>query len=102
MSILPFVILQVFARANAGNPIGMIAIPVYRFPQAAFKRNGWTPAELGFDLAAVDGIAAVVSGPIGDKANQGPRLAHGLQEGVGNLEVGPLAAPADIVYLSEA
>src|SRR5262249_48892553 len=87
---------------NAGDPIAMVAIPLYGLFQSAVKGNGRVPPQLALDLAAVDGIAAVMSPAVFDVAGQGARLAHRFQQGGGPAEVGPLAAPAHVIHFADS
>src|SRR5690606_40216999 len=65
------------------------------------------PAELAFDLAGVDGVAAVVAGAVGDEGDElaparsrGAHLVEQVADGLDDLEVRALVAAADVVGLA--
>src|SRR5437667_11045370 len=96
-SIVLFVILQILPRPYAGNPVGVLLVPLHGVAQPLLERDVWPPAQLALHLAAVDGVTAVVPGTILDVADERARLAHDVQKGQGEVEVGALAAAADVV-----
>src|SRR2546425_2773160 len=55
-----------FLRAlqNLVHPLLIIQIPAHRFTNALLEFVGWGPAELILNLGGVDGVSAVVAGPI--------------------------------------
>ena len=60
------------------------------------------PAQLALQLRAVDGVAAVVAGAVGDPVEVLRILAHGLQNHAQHGDVVPLAVGADEVGLPHA
>src|SRR5438132_377092 len=60
MTILPLVVFQVLAAADFVNPGLVGLIPLHRLAQSFLEGDRWPPAQLTFDLAAIDGVAAVV------------------------------------------
>ena len=78
----------------------MRAIPLYGGPQTIGKGNLGSPAQLALDLRAIDGIAAVMAGSVLDVADQRGGLAQRVEQQVSQLEVGLLAATADVVDLT--
>lgn len=63
---------------------------------------GRPPAELALELAAVDGVAAVVAGAVGDPVEVLGVAAHGLQDHAQDRDVVPLAISSDEVGLPHA
>ena len=63
---------------------------------------GRPPAELALELGAVDGVAAVVAGAVGDPVEVLGVAAHGLQDHAQDRDVVPLAVGADEVGLPHA
>jgi hypothetical protein len=67
-------------RGDGLAPLAVIEIPAYGPPQAGFEIMAWLPTQLEPDLGRVDGIAAIVSGPILNERLQsliGPETAVG-------------------------
>ena len=60
------------------------------------------PAELALQLRAVDGVAAVVAGAVGDPVEVLGVLPHGLQDHAQDRDVVLLAISADEVGLPRA
>ena len=60
------------------------------------------PAELALELRAVDGVAAVVAGAVGDPVEVLGVLSHRLEDHVQDRDVVPLAVGADEVGLPHA
>ena len=60
------------------------------------------PAELALELRAVDGVAAVVAGAVGDPVEVLGVAAHGLEDHAQDRDVVPLAVGADEVGLPRA
>src|SRR5205814_564002 len=85
-----------------GDPLRMAFVPMDRFAQSFLERDSRPPTQLLLDLVRVHGITAVVARPIANKANQGPRLSHNLQQSIGQIEIGAFAAAADVVDLADA
>ena len=63
---------------------------------------GRPPAELALELRAVDGVAAVVSGAVGDPVEVLGVAPHGLQDHAEHGDVVPLAVRSDEVGLPRA
>src|SRR5210317_2109053 len=51
-------------------PLLVGEVPVDGFSEAGFEGLTRNPAQLSLDLAGIDGVALIVSGPIGDELNQ--------------------------------
>jgi len=66
------------AGTHGGDPLGVVQIPAHRVAQAFVKANRLLPAELVLELGAIDGIAAVVAGPVFDVRDKRLELPHGL------------------------
>src|SRR5689334_11525348 len=79
----------------------MFCVPAHRLPQPFGERYARPPAQLSFDLAAINGIAAVVSRAIRYVTNHRARLAQDIQEGMGQFQVGAFAAAADVVRVAD-
>ena len=60
------------------------------------------PAQLALELRAVDGVAAVVAGAVGDPVEVLGVLSHGLQDHAQDRDVVPLAVRSDEVGLPRA
>ena len=63
---------------------------------------GRPPAELALELRAVDGVAAVVAGAVGDPVEVLGVAAHGLEDHAEHGDVVPLAVGPDEVGLPHA
>src|SRR5262245_20816782 len=74
--ILLLVILQILAGADVPHPVGVLLIPAHRLAQSLLERHLRFPVQLTLRLGAVDGVAAVVAGPVLDIADQRGRLAQ--------------------------
>src|SRR6476659_954238 len=76
-----------------------------------------SPFELAPDLARIDGVAAIVAGPVRHERLQIPVARTAVKRGVGrgrsedlervadaidDFEVGPLVAAADVVFLAHS
>src|SRR5512139_2808209 len=64
-------LLVILLLLDGGDPLGVGEVPLDRFMQAAPQGFPGLPTQLCLDLGDVDGIALVVSGPVGDKTQQG-------------------------------
>ena len=102
---------MVAAARHLVAPVAVGQIPFDRAAQAGLEGDARAPAEFALDLLAVDGIALVVPGAVLDEADQAlmwaiRRVGHQLvQQGTdraSDLDVGALAAPADVVGLARA
>ena len=85
-------------------PPGLVGhVPVDRLLQALGEVGvGRPPAELALELRAVDGVAAVVAGAVGDPVEVLGVAAHGLQDHAQHGDVVPLAVGSDEVGLPHA
>ena len=63
---------QVRPGLNICDPVRIFQIPLNSFADSRFKGFGWFPAQLTLNLARIDGIAAVVSRPVGNESDQTP------------------------------
>src|SRR5436309_14050887 len=96
------VVFAVRAVARARDPLGVLLVPADRLLQPALPGLKGPPAQLPLDLRRVDGVAAVVAGAVFDELNQRGRLAQSVQDRLGDLDVAPLVARADVVGLAGA
>ena len=87
-----------------GAPPGLVGdVPVDRLLQAPGEVGvGRPPAELALELGAVDGVAAVVAGAVGDPVEVLGVAAHGLQDHAQDRDVVLLAVGSDEVGLPRA
>lgn len=85
-------------------PPGLVGdVPVDRLLQALGEVGaGRPPAQLALELRAVDGVAAVVAGAVGDPVEVLGVLSHGLQDHAQDRDVVPLAVGSDEVGLPRA
>ena len=85
-------------------PPGLVGdVPVDGGPQALGEVGvGRPPAELALELRAVDGVAAVVAGAVGDPVEVLGVLSHRLEDHAENGDVVPLAVGSDEVGLPHA
>ena len=95
-----FVEIAIGPRADAFDPIGVGLVPRDGGGQSFLEGDGGAPAQLGFGLGAVDGVAAVVSQAVGDVVDQGLGLTAELQDGAGHVDVVSFALAAEVVDLA--
>lgn len=102
-------LLALCAVARLGGLLGrappglVLDVPVDRLLQALGEVGvGRPPAELALELRAVDGVAAVVAGAVGDPVEVLGVAAHGLQDHAQDRDVVPLAVGPDEVGLPRA
>ena len=102
-------LLALCAVAGLGGLLGrappglVLDVPVDRLLQALGEVGvGRPPAELALELRAVDGVAAVVAGAVGDPVEVLGVAAHGLQDHAQDRDVVPLAVGPDEVGLPRA
>src|SRR4051794_12404305 len=69
-AVLRLVVFQVGAAADALRPGGVVPVPLHRPPQAVLEGDGRLPAQLALDFRAIDGVPAVVAGPVLDEFDQ--------------------------------
>ena len=104
-----FGLLALCAVACLGGLLGrappglVLDVPVDRLLQALGEVGvGRPPAELALELRAVDGVAAVVAGAVGDPVEVLGVAAHGLEDHAQDRDVVPLPVGADEVGLPRA
>ena len=102
-------LLALRAVAGLGGLLGrappglVLDVPVDCLLQALGEVGvGRPPAELALELRAVDGVAAVVAGAVGDPVEVLGVAAHGLEDHAQDRDVVPLAVGADEVGLPRA
>ena len=94
------IVLLILAGDDAGQPLLVAQVPVDGPGDALLEGDGGLPAQLRDDLAGVDGVPAVVAGPVLDVADQGLGLVEPAQDDLDDLEVRLLVAAADVVDLA--
>src|SRR5207247_2975512 len=94
-----FVISPKLSGLDLFPPRGVLPVPVHRGLQGRVQGMLRRPPQLP-DLVAVQGIAAVMSGAVGDMLDQRQRLPEQFEDRLGHLLVGSLVARAKVVYLS--
>lgn len=62
--------LLVFAAFDAGDPFGVVQVPLHGLADAGFEGFLGSPAEFALNLAGVDGVAQVVAGAVGDVGDE--------------------------------
>lgn len=104
-----FGLLPLRAVARLGGLLGrappglVLHVPVDGGPEPLGEVGvGRPPAELALQLRAVDGVAAVVAGAVGDPVEVLGVLSHGLQDHAQHGDVVLLAVGADEVGLPRA
>ena len=102
-------LLALCAVAGLGGPLGrappglVLHVPVDGLLQALGEVGvGRPPAELALQLRAVDGVAAVVAGAVGDPVEVIGVLSQRLEDHAQHGDVVPLAVGADEVGLPRA
>src|SRR5215208_4002930 len=78
--VLLLVIVAVGAAARALDPVRVLPVPADGFSQPRLPRLPRPPAEFGFGLRRVDGVAAVVAGAVFDELEERARLAQGFED----------------------
>ena len=98
------------AGLHVGHPVGVVQVPLHGFADAGVKRLGGLPAQFAFNLAGVDGIAAVVAGAVfdvGDLAAVALPVGAGAQfveqsaHGVDDVDVGFFVPAAHVVGFTQ-
>src|ERR1700721_3102579 len=86
----------------------MLNIPADRLLYPRFERLLGAPAKLGFQLCSIDGIALIVTGPVGDIGYEatmigvgGPQFVPTRADLPDNVNVALLVPAADIVGFSK-
>ena len=102
-------LLALRAVAGLGGLLGrappglVLDVPVDRLLEPLGEVGlGRPPAELALELGAVDGVAAVVAGAVGDPVEVLGVLSHRLEDHAQDGDVVPLAVGADKVGLPQA
>ena len=96
------------AIQNRLPPGAIVKIPANRLFDAGFEGFLRAPAKLALDFRGVDGIAPVMSGPVGDKCDQPAarlvarrqRLIELAANRLDGMQVCPLVLAADIIGLA--
>lgn len=97
----------VFSALDIFHPFLVIKIPLHRFAQAILKGMRGMPVELCVELAAIDGIAEIMTGTVSHKSDEigirslygGTHIIKDRANAVHNLKVGPFGIAADIIGL---
>src|SRR3989454_11566228 len=95
----PFVIGPKLPGLDLFPPRAVLPVPVHRGLQGRVQGMLRRPPQLP-DLVAVQGIAAVMAGTVGDMPDQRQRLPEQFEDRLGHLLVGSLMAGAKVVHLS--
>ena len=102
-----FIILLVVAGGDVVHPCLVVEVPSHGLLDAFLELQAGFPSELALELAAVDGVAQVVAGAVGDVGDEvevGPfgtpqQAVHRLDEHLDDVDVLPLVEAADVVRL---
>ena len=101
--------MEILSGRDALNPVVMLQVPAHRFVEPGGKGLTGTPAELILHLAAIDSVAAIVAGTVGDKGDEAVVGRAGRMQAIeqraefrDNLHVGLLVEAADVVSLADA
>src|SRR3569623_3380286 len=102
--------LSIFARAHVLDPPWIVEIPAHGLLQSRLEGLARRPAALRRQTGGVDGVALVVAGAVRHVLDQPGQLLRGLvrllrqdgADGVHDVDVLALAAPADVVGLAHA
>src|ERR1039458_7147782 len=94
-------VVAVLAGAHVIEPGHISAIPRDGPLQSLIERDLGPPAQLSFQLLAVDGIAQVVSLTIAHELNERFGAAQGAQNQLGHLEVALLTSSTNVVRSEE-
>ena len=84
-------------------------VPAHGLLDAFLKLQGGFPSELALEFAAIDGIAQVVAGAVGDVGDEvevgslgaPQQTVHGLDEHLDDVDVLPLVEASDVVRLGD-
>ena len=66
----------VFAGSDALDPVAILEVPAYGVPQAQVENVRFRPAEIALELSAVDRVALVVAGAVGDEPRNRMRAVY--------------------------
>src|SRR5205809_7638855 len=94
-----FVIGSKLSGLDLVPPRGILPVPVHRGLQGRVQGMLRRPPQLP-DPVAVQGIASVMAGAVGDMLDQRQRLTKQLNDRLGHLLVGSLMTGAKVVHLS--
>lgn len=90
-------------------PEAIVAIPIHCLGKATFEVFFGCPAQFGFQFRRIDGIAAIMSGPVFDERNEASPgttlLRNSPVEQIANghhVKISSLVAPADVVGLANS
>src|SRR5690606_17877835 len=96
------------ARCHVADPVTIVEIPQDRGFETGAEIAFRLPAELACQLARVDGVTAIMAGPVGDKGDliairarvARPVAVEQIAYGADHLEISPLRIAADRVGLA--
>ncbi len=94
--------------ARVGNPLRVVEIPLHGLADAGLESLRRTPAQFAFDLARIDGVAAVMARAVRDMGDQAcvaalgrrPQLVEQGADRAHDVDVGLLVPAADVVGLA--
>jgi len=94
--------LPVLARADAHEPVAVLEVPAHRVQHTLVETVRFRPAKIALELRAVDRVALVVAGAVGDEPNEGGVDRSGLAGLLGDdfaepmheVDASPLGLPA--------
>jgi len=95
-----FKVFLIFAATGLFEPGGILLIPANGFPETAAEIPTGFPPELPLQFCAVEGIAAIMGGTIGNKFQQALGLFQRTEDFPRNADVLQLASAADVVDLT--
>ena len=92
------IVSPILAGADEFYPFGMISIPPDRVRKPLLKGNTRMPADFAFYFRAINGIAPVMTGTVGDIADQTFRFADRLEQSM-DAEAGDfIFVPRQLVH----
>src|SRR6516164_2492656 len=90
-------------------PLLVVQVPKHGFPKAGLERLPCSPAQFLLDFGRIDRIAAVVARPVRNKADQlasrgtlSIKVVNKIANGIYHLQIRTLAAPSDVVLVSQS
>src|SRR5690606_8427827 len=98
--VLTVVVIEIVARFNPVDPIGVVAIPGDRFANSLVKRYLGLPGKLSLGLGGVDGIAQVVAWSILDVLNQRLGTIEQVEQEASQVNIHDLLSSAEIVHFA--
>ena len=101
------IVFHVVAAGDVVHPILVIEIPADSFLDALFELETGLPSEFTLQFRAVDGVAHIVSGAVGDIGDEihvgtfGPtqQAVDGVDDHLDDVDILPLVETADVVGL---